>query len=331
MTAIHLARSDDGEIAIEKIRTDGGTQSRAQLNEGRIEQYAEAMKAGAEFPVLRVIHDGSNYWLVDGFHRLEAAKRIGLKTVPVDVGQGTLDEAVWLSLAANKEHDAGGLYRSNADKRRAVLAALAHPEGQRRSDSGIARHVGVTQQFVSKIRGELRQNDAPRLTTVVSDGPGDDAKNADDTAGVAKRIDKNGREMKVGNIGKSRSEQRLRAAKPEQPSDADFAAGLEQLKAAESVARQRAADAPPPVAEPKRFSAPTMRDVPLDEPGPETITVSVVETLAEQHADPPSFAEVERVFFAMSRAHQRQLVTTWLRGAYGLDLDKVLEAHGFGK
>jgi hypothetical protein len=38
------------KIAIKAIRTDGGTQVRAQLSQSQVEEYASQMREGDEFP-----------------------------------------------------------------------------------------------------------------------------------------------------------------------------------------------------------------------------------------------------------------------------------------
>jgi hypothetical protein len=65
---------------------------------------------------------------------------------------GTVEDAIWESLGANKSH---GLRRSNADKRNAVKMALLHPKGVDSSDRQIAKHVGVHPDTVGVIRREL--------------------------------------------------------------------------------------------------------------------------------------------------------------------------------
>ena len=59
----------------EQIRMDGGTQPLAELQKEVMEDYAELMRAGVKFPPIVVFHDGDNYWLADGFHRMGAALR----------------------------------------------------------------------------------------------------------------------------------------------------------------------------------------------------------------------------------------------------------------
>jgi N6-adenosine-specific RNA methylase IME4 len=88
-------------------------------------------------------------------HRHAAARQAGLQTLQVDVRPGALREAVLFSCAANGQH---GLRRSNADKRKSALTLLQDPEWSQWSDRQIAEHVGVSNRFVSTLRGELSVN-----------------------------------------------------------------------------------------------------------------------------------------------------------------------------
>lgn len=69
---------ETSEVKLASIRLDGGTQPRAELREDVIEDYAEAMRAGAVFPPVVVYFDGEAYWLADGFHRVKAARGAGV-------------------------------------------------------------------------------------------------------------------------------------------------------------------------------------------------------------------------------------------------------------
>lgn len=139
-------------IDIAKIDRTGGTQSRAALNEDVIIEYVEAMKEGSRFSDIWLVYDGTHYYVTDGFHRIEAALRAGLKQINASVVTGTIEDAQWQSYAVNKAH---GLRRSNEDKRRAVIAALKHPQGAGKSDSEISRHVGVDHKTVAAARKQL--------------------------------------------------------------------------------------------------------------------------------------------------------------------------------
>ena len=139
-------------LTLDSIRTDGGTQPRAYLNELVISEYREAMANGVDFPPVVVFYDGSHYWLADGFHRFFAAKKYGTLTLPADVRQGMRREAILYAAGANATH---GLRRTNADKRRAVRRLLDDEEWQGWSDREIARQCGVTHSFVGKLRKTL--------------------------------------------------------------------------------------------------------------------------------------------------------------------------------
>jgi hypothetical protein len=138
-------------IDISKIRLDGGTQARAEIDETVVNEYASAMLENADFPPIVVVHDGIYFWIVDGFHRFFAHKKNGAKEIEADVNAGTKRDAILLSLSANAKH---GLRRSNADKRKAVMTMLDDDEWRIESDNSIARFCAVTQPFVSKLRKE---------------------------------------------------------------------------------------------------------------------------------------------------------------------------------
>lgn len=103
------------EIKVSAIREDGGTQPRGEKNQDRIGQMAETLDDGHDLPPVTVYHDGTDYWLADGFHRLAAHKAAGLTLIRCHVIQGTQADAQWHSYSANKSHDTAGLPRSNAD------------------------------------------------------------------------------------------------------------------------------------------------------------------------------------------------------------------------
>jgi hypothetical protein len=137
----------------EQIRTDGGTQPRAELQKDVMEDYAELMRAGVKFPPLVVFDDDETYWLADGFHRLGAGRMACPdKPIEVEVIQGTQQEAQWYSFGTNKTH---GLRRTRQDVARAVRAALLHPQSGRLSDAAIADHVGVHRETVLKYRHQV--------------------------------------------------------------------------------------------------------------------------------------------------------------------------------
>lgn len=153
------------KISIAKVRVNGGTQSRAAINPETVSEYAEAMTDGAVFPPVVVFHDGTDYWLADGFHRYKAASQARIYEIDADIRQGSQRDAILYSVGANASH---GLRRTNDDKRRAVMVMLNDAEWAGWNDREIARQCGVTHPFVGKLRKEVSGNDyqiEPRTVT----------------------------------------------------------------------------------------------------------------------------------------------------------------------
>lgn len=144
-----------GALALDKIRIDGGTQMRADLNEDVVAEYAQIVRDGGDFPPVVVFFDGSKHWLADGFHRHFAYQRAGAFEIPAEIRKGSKRDAILHSVGANAEH---GLRRTNADKRKAVETLLKDKEWAAWSDREVARACGLTHPFVGKVRAELSGN-----------------------------------------------------------------------------------------------------------------------------------------------------------------------------
>jgi len=143
--------SNASTLALADIKIDGGTQSRAHLNDEAIVEYAAAIGDGAALPPVTVYYDGVAHWLADGFHRYHATKKAGHDAIAADIRQGTRRDAVLYSVGANDNH---GLRRTNDDKRRAVLVLLEDTEWSKWSDGEIATAAKVNRKTVAKVRGE---------------------------------------------------------------------------------------------------------------------------------------------------------------------------------
>lgn len=147
------------KLAVAKVRTDGGTQARVRLDEDTVCSYVEALGRGAKFPPIIVFREASAHWCADGFHRLEATRRAGHKSIACEVRRGTRRDAILFAVGAN---DAHGLRRTNADKRRAVATLLGDPEWSAKSDRWIADACRVDGKTVARERAE-RTAELPQL------------------------------------------------------------------------------------------------------------------------------------------------------------------------
>jgi hypothetical protein len=140
------------QLLIESIRIDGGTQSRAEIHAETVSEYVEAIQAGAKMPPLLVFHDGTDYWLAEGFHRLLAYQRAEKRNVLVEIKQGTKEDAAWASAGANVTH---GLRRTPADKRKATeMAIRLRPD---LSPEAIGQHCGTSTTIATQIKRNLIQ------------------------------------------------------------------------------------------------------------------------------------------------------------------------------
>lgn len=148
------------KLQISIIRIDGGTQMRETISSATVEEYAERIKAGDEFPPPVVfVDDEDAHWLAGGFHRVAAYRKAGETTVACDVRKGTVRDARLFAAGDNASH---GLQRTNADKRLQVTALLADPEWGKWSDREIAKRCCVSNNFVGDMRRSLSSDDSEK-------------------------------------------------------------------------------------------------------------------------------------------------------------------------
>jgi hypothetical protein len=149
MLELPTATITSSQLILSLIRLDGKTQNRVALNESSIVAYAGLMAEGVEFPPVRVWFDGEEYWLSDGFHRVEAARRAGLHQIAVEIIQGTLADAQWDSFSANATH---GIRRTRADLNLIISRALGHQRATGIRTNCLARHIGIPESTLRRWR-----------------------------------------------------------------------------------------------------------------------------------------------------------------------------------
>lgn len=154
MTTV-VALRNTPSLSIGEIRVDGGTQSRARINDETVDEYVAAIKGGAKFPPVDVFYDGRDHWMADGFHRARAYRKTGARTIDVRIHRGSKRDALLFSIEANSAH---GLRRTNADKRRAVELLLHDEEWSMWSDREIARRAGVNHRLVAEMKSSLEDS-----------------------------------------------------------------------------------------------------------------------------------------------------------------------------
>jgi hypothetical protein len=129
-----------------QIRTDGGTQSRAGINNEYVARYREMYQEGLRPKPLIVYFDGANYWLAAGFHRLLAGEQAGLTEFECEVRPGTQKDAIVFSLSDNSEH---GAPRTEKDIDFALAKAHTYPEMENLGSREMARQCGCSKSKVN--------------------------------------------------------------------------------------------------------------------------------------------------------------------------------------
>lgn len=146
-------------MKVSDIVVDPQYQMRVSMSDEAIAEYAEAMQDDAVFPPVTVVEiEAVGFVLVEGFHRIAAAKKAGLLNFPVTIVQGDRRTAKEHAYGANPHH---GLRRTNADKRNSVVKALSDPDYEGAGATKIASLCQVARSFVYKIEGELK----PKVST----------------------------------------------------------------------------------------------------------------------------------------------------------------------
>ena len=132
-----------------------------KLDAETIADYISVLADKGELPDVTVALDRetNTYYLVDGFHRLEAHKHCEATMITANVIEMSKQNALWLALGANAKN---GRRLSNEDKRNAV--ALAIKEFPNASSRAIATHVGCSHQFVLDCKENMCQPLTPDPT-----------------------------------------------------------------------------------------------------------------------------------------------------------------------
>lgn len=123
---------------------------REHLDEDAIERYAGIL---ASLPPVKVARMDGKLYLIDGFHRVGAARRKGENGLMADVMEVTEDVAFEMAVKANVLH---GLPLRARERRRAAIELLRRfPQ---RTDRWIAEDAGMDSKTVNSIRLELAGN-----------------------------------------------------------------------------------------------------------------------------------------------------------------------------
>lgn len=128
------------KLAIDQIRRDPRTQPRNHIDHEVAERYRDAMAEGDQFPPVTVFFDETDYWLADGWHRVQAAMLLDWTEIEVEVHEGGLREAEWFSFSVNATH---GYPRGKDDVGHILSRIFKDPEWSAKPLREIQRHTAV--------------------------------------------------------------------------------------------------------------------------------------------------------------------------------------------
>src|SRR5436853_5590365 len=91
-------------LPLDAITLDESLCSRADgLREDVIDDYREGLQRGESFPAVTVFFDGTQYYLVDGFHRYYAHRLAHREMIEAEMHQGSLRDARLFSAGVNRK------------------------------------------------------------------------------------------------------------------------------------------------------------------------------------------------------------------------------------
>jgi hypothetical protein len=164
-------------ISLDQIAMDELLQVRNKVDQATVRKYAEQMGAGVEFPPLKVARIEGSLFLVDGWHRVSATRKIGASETLALVVEMTREAAIWEAARANLTH---GLPLKTSERRavfQAYVRAGENKQGRKlKPYRDIAKDLGGIAQYTT-IRGWM-EKDFKRIFTSMGDKGGHKNPNA---------------------------------------------------------------------------------------------------------------------------------------------------------
>ena len=150
------------KLNIDQISLNPAELARVNSCQQTLARYLELLQAGVQLPPVTVFHNGHNYWLADGRHRVEARRQLGYADIETQVRPGSQRDAELYAFSANLAH---GLASSPADRKKAAMILLQDAEWKEFPNRKIAELAGLSHTTIGKIRNELETVSKPTQPT----------------------------------------------------------------------------------------------------------------------------------------------------------------------
>lgn len=130
-------------------------------DEAHIESLKRAIKINGSLDPVMVIQAGKQTVVIDGHHRLEAYKRLGIKTpIPVKYFKGSLKEAVLLSGQTNSKDKLPMTSGQRQDYAWRLVRMGLYSKSKIRQAAGVSDgQVGLMRRVLSELEEEALQHD----------------------------------------------------------------------------------------------------------------------------------------------------------------------------
>lgn len=150
------------EIPIEDLKEFHALTSIAPVNKEFVARYVDVMSRGTKMPPLIVfIKDNFQYCVVDGRHRIEAAKKLGWSTILCNVRKGSTLHQTVCAMAANLETCRPVKSREITAKLIAALDYYKQSGFQEPTHRELGALIGVSHTWAGKIKSEMNQKSSP--------------------------------------------------------------------------------------------------------------------------------------------------------------------------
>lgn len=157
--------SKANKIPIKKIVTDPRYYPRAIVDQGRIQEFVEAMEYGEYFPPIKLVRDPKTglYILLDGKHRLEAYIMRNEAEIMADILN--IPEEHWLMASARFNGKSSKPLTANETR---IIIIQTWNSGIKDTDE-IAREMGRTPRYVNMVLKPVRDEERLKRKEVISE------------------------------------------------------------------------------------------------------------------------------------------------------------------
>jgi ParB-like chromosome segregation protein Spo0J len=132
------------DVALKDLAMDPAIQVRQRLSQPTISRYADAMRAGQAFPPIKVAYVDGACYLIGGWHRVEAAKVVGLTSLTAELIDAPKSHLAWLAADDNLRH---GLPLNRGREAKAAFKAYVTARRHRTADVGYKSYRQIAQDL----------------------------------------------------------------------------------------------------------------------------------------------------------------------------------------